>query len=218
MANILCYNCGERGNHYSRNCPLDQEWKRCRCGNVARSPASHKLSCTNQDFVSKKIGSYELPLMEYHQCRFSFKNVNEIYCAQSTTAGNQNFLITKILSIGTTIHLRKVYGTSNDLVLDVKYKPAITLSIGRMSSIPMVSIMLAENQIRVNHYQHIDKNGNVSYNLKDCPRKDANHDVVLKMPNKDERILFSLCWNNNITAKFTMSSKASTIHGEKLHF
>lgn len=127
--------------------------------------------------------------------------------------GRENFLLTKFFSVGTNIHFRKIYG-SRDVDLDMKFKPVITLSIGRIkSSKPMVSMMLVENQIRVNHYQLIDKDGNVSYSLLSCPRKDEKHDVELKISSDDEVVFFTLCWNNEITANIAMSDTAVTIHG-----
>lgn len=162
-----CYNCGAPNDHISKFCPKEQQFTRCSdCGNVARNAAGHKITCKQFRFKSKPIGtSYELPLMEFHQCRFTFHNIDQIYCAQSTQSGMQNFLITKFFSIGTNIRLRRIYGSQN-IILDMKYKPATTLSIGRIgSSKLMASLLIAENQIRVNHYQHIDNDGIVSFSF-----------------------------------------------------
>lgn len=213
--NFSCYNCGEPNSHFSRHCPnLEQQFNRCpECNVVARSPAWHKLFCKNLGFVSTKTGDYEQPLMKYNRCRLIFKNVEQIFCAQSTITGDQHFLLTKFFSLGTNVHFRKVYG-SKDVDLDMKFKPTITLSIGRIkSSEPMVSMMLVENQIRLNHYHVIDEHGNVSYSLLGYPRKDKKHDIELKISSKDEVIFFTLCWNNKINANVAMSDTAVTVHG-----
>lgn len=212
---FYCYNCGEPNNHFSKRCPYKQEWERCpECKVVTRSKTGHKLFCENINFVSKRIGEYELPNMDFHQCRFLFANATKIYWSQSTATGKQNFQITKFFSIGTNVTFRQIYG-ANDVILDMKYKPAINISIGRMNaSEPMVSIMLVSNQIRLNHYQHIDQHGNVSYSLLSCPRKDIEHDIELKISSEDEVVFFTLCWNKKIKANIAMSDTAATIHGQ----
>lgn len=212
---FFCYICGQPNDHFSKRCPSKQEWDRCpECDVVTRSAAGHKLFCANTAFISKRIGAYELPNMDYHQCRLSFANAKKIYCTQSTATGEEDFLITKFFSVGTNVHFRKIY-VSDDVTLDMKYKPAINISIGRMNaSEPMASIMLVANQIRLNHYHHIDQNGNVSYSLLGRPRKDSVHDINLKIANEEEVVFFTLCWNKNITANIAMTDKSVTIHGE----
>lgn len=172
-ASFYCYNCGEPNSHFSKHCQnLGQQFTRCpTCAVVARTAAGHKITCTNTDFVSTKIGDYELPLMEFHSMRFTFKNASQIYCAELTESGLKNFIITKFFSVGTNTHVERVY-ESNDIVIVVKFKPSFSLSIGRINSIGIIaSILCCDGQIRINHYQHIDKLGKVSYSLAAHPKK-----------------------------------------------
>lgn len=61
---FVCYNCGQSNDHFSRNCRvLDQQYTRCLCGNVTFSAVQHKIDCSTPNFVSTKIGTYELPLL-----------------------------------------------------------------------------------------------------------------------------------------------------------
>lgn len=157
--NFNCYNCGQANDHYSKNCPiLDQQYVRCpECKNVAKTAAGHKITCKNIRFVSTKIGAYELPLMEFQKVRFTFKNVDEIFCVEEADNGMQTFAITKWYSIGTNIHLRRIYGHTQEIILDIKMKPAVTLGFGRINnSHHIASLMFCQNQVRVNRFQHID--------------------------------------------------------------
>lgn len=97
---------------------------------VIKSAAGHKLFCENTEFVSKRIGEYELPNMDHNQCRFSSTNAKKIYCSQSTATGKQNFLITKFFSIGTNVHLRKIYGSN-----DVLYCITLFVQLHRLLSV-----------------------------------------------------------------------------------
>lgn len=214
-----CYNCGQKNDNFSKNCPnLDQQWTRCpKCKNVAKTKAAHKITCKDETgFISKRIGCYELPLMDFHNIRFVFKNIDQIFCAESTSEGAQNFLITKFFSVGTNIQMQRTYGPSNEFILDLKFKPAISMSFGRLnSSSYLASIMLCEDQLRINHYHHIDQHGNVSYSLKTWPRKDSSHDIDLKLTGKAKIVLFSMMWND-IEANIAMDEAAFTIHGSPL--
>lgn len=210
---FYCYNCGEENSHFSKNCiVLDQQFTRCpECEAVAKTPTGHRIRCTNSRFVSKKIGSYELPLMKSHRIRLTFKNIDQIFCAELTTDGLQNYLITKFLSVGTNIQLRRIYGSSQEVVIEMKYKPAITMSFGRLNdSKNMASLMFCEDQIRINHYQHINQQGTVTYNLSTQPRKDISHDINLKMKGQNNAIEVSLLWNS-VQANITMTESTVTI-------
>lgn len=181
-----CYNCGEPNNHFSKRCTkLKQQFERCtECANVVlKGPSSHKISCTNYRFVSAKIGEYELPFMEFQLIRFTFKNVEDVYCSERTAIdGIETFLITKWFALGTNIQLSRIYGQNDNVILEMKIKPAITLGFGRLEdSKHMASLMLCNNQIRINHYQHIDEHGIVTYALSACPRKDSTHDIEIKL-------------------------------------
>lgn len=162
---IVCYNCGEKG-HVSKLCTrLEQQFERCpACNVVAHSAASHKINCTNIRYVSQKIGSYELPFMEFHTIVFAFINVSAIYCEEKTNNGIENFLITKFISFGTRVKFRRMYSTA-DYTLHVKIKPSITIGFGRLNMPNMASFMFCDDQVRINHHQHIDKHGIVSYSL-----------------------------------------------------
>lgn len=213
-----CYNCGEPNNHFSKHCKkIGQQYNRCiECGNVIlRGPASHKISCTNNRFVSTKIGEYELPFMEFHLIRFTFKNVEDVYCSESTAMdGVKTFLITKWFFLGTNIQLSRIYGQNDNVIVELKIKPSITLGLGRLDdSKHMASLMLCSNQIRINHYQHIDERGIVTYALSARPRTDATHDVEIKFKSDSHIILMALCWNNLWTANFAMNNKAVSIGG-----
>lgn len=196
-AAFFCYNCGSPNDHFSKNCPnLEQQFSRCpMCQVVARTAAGHKITCTNTDFVSTKLGEYELPLMSRHSLRFVFKNVIEIFCAESTEAGLKNFIITKFFSSG-NINIERVYNT-DDIIIDVAYKPSISLSVGRIDSTEILaSILCCGDQIRINHYQHIDKQGKVTYSLSSHPKKDSSHDIDIKLRSNQEIIFCSLSWND----------------------
>lgn len=211
-----CFNCGSDDGHYSRVCPEDQKWTRCpECNNVCRSKTAHKLHCKNLTFISKPIGLYVLPKMEFEQFRLVFTNAKTVYCAENTTAGIQNFLITKFFSIGPNIRVKRVFG-GTDVILDIKIKPSVTLSIGRFG-FPnhCASFMFAWDQIRINHYQHIDEVGNLSYSLMGKPRKDENHDMDLKILTADEVIFCTMVWKS-ITCKLAMTPNATTIHGVRI--
>lgn len=207
-----CYNCGMENDHFSRACKtIEQQYTRCpECNVVASSPSGHKIACKNGKFVSERIGDYELPFKQKQNIRFTFKNVPQIYCAEATMKGIQNFLITKFSSLGVNIQMRRVYG-ANELILDVKLKPAVTIGIGRMNSKTMASLMLCDDHVRVNHYYHIDANGNVSFNLATISKTDQNHDVELKLISKQRVIFFSLQWNEKWKANLAMSDTAVTI-------
>lgn len=216
-ADFSCFNCGAR-NHFSRNCTaLRQQFTRCpSCNNVAKTPAGHKLTCSNLEFKSVKIGEYELPLMDSHHAKFTFKNVESIFVAEKTANGIQNFKIAKFFAIkDTNVKFRRSYVPSNDLIIEMQFKPAISLGFGRLGVVgkPMASIMFAENQVRINHYQHIDRQANVSYNLTANPRKDVSHDIELKLPSGSDVIFFTIEWNRSWTANIAMSSTAFTIGG-----
>lgn len=209
-----CYNCGEK-NHYSRLCPNNQEYTRCpdrRCKNVAFGPNSHKINCERQDFVSVKIGTYELPFKEFQNIRFVFQKTSSIYSVEPTATGNQTFLITKFLSLGTNVRIRRTYDNTKDLTIDMKIKPSVTLGIGRKNStVHMASFMFCDNQVRVNHFQNIGQSGTVSFNLRTRPKKDEKHDIELKLSNNHKVVFFSLEWNNTWQAKFAMSNDTVTI-------
>lgn len=208
---FICFNCGTKNNHFSRVCPFDQKFTRCPvkiCGAVAKGPNSHKLECPNLNFVSKKIGEYDLPLAEFQIIRFVFKNTSKIYSVESSN----HFLITKFLSIGTNIRFRRVYTETNDLILDMKIKPTVTLGIGRTNSnINMASLMFTMDQVRINHYQNVSSNGTVMYNLSSYPKKDEKHDIELKLSNKHPVVFFSINWNNTWKANIAMSNAATTV-------
>lgn len=212
MPNFVCYNCGQQNDHFSRKCTkLAQQHTRCRCWNVAFSAVQHKVDCRTPGFVSTKIGAYELPLLEFHNICFKFKNVHQIYSAETTTMGVQNFLIAKFTSIGTNIRIHRRY-SEQQLTIEMKIKPAITLAFGRYKENGhMASLMICNDQIRVNHFQHIDKNGVVSYNLTATPKKSEKHDVDLRLESKERVIWFIICWNRLWTANVGMSQHAFSI-------
>lgn len=135
--------------------------------NVAFGPNSHKINCQRQDFVSVKIGTYELPFKEFQNIRFVFQKTSSIYSVEPTATGNQTFLITKFLSLGTNVRIRRTYDNTEDLTIDMKIKPSVTLGIGRKNStVHMASFMFCDNQVRVNHFQNIGQSGTVSFNLR----------------------------------------------------
>lgn len=204
-----CYNCGELNDHYSRNCPLDQENTRCpTCHNVAFAASSHKILCKQFKFRSVRIGSYELPLMDYQTLRFTFKNVEQIYCSDKD---NEDDLITKFFSIGTNIKVRRIYTSTNETIIDLKVKPTVSVGLGRKNGGFLASLMLCDNQVRMNHYYHIDSMGNVSFNVKKSPRIDTQHDIAFKLDTPANVILFSLDWNNKWQSNIAMSSNAVSI-------
>lgn len=211
--NFSCYNCGQQNNHFSRDCPiLEQQFTRCpECNNVAKTAIGHKLACSNSRFVSTKIGAYDLPLMLFHNVTFTFQNVEKIFVAQSTSTGVQNFLISKFFALGTNIRLCRIFGQSG-FTLKAKIKPAVSFGLGRVGKVGhMASLMLCDNQVRVNHHQHVDRTGTVSYALTTFPRTDESHDLELKLSSKSNVIFFTLCWNDMWTANIAMSSSAVTI-------
>lgn len=211
--NFVCYNCGQANDHISRNCNvLRQQFTRCaECGNVAHSPAQHRIDCSSIQFISMKVGSYELPLLDFHNVCFRFKNVDQIFSAEKTTMGLKHFLITKFTSIGTNIRVCRTYGQS-EFIIEVKLKPAITLGLGRYQKKGhMASLMLCNDQVRVNHHQHIDKNGVVSYNLASNPKQNESHDIDLRLVSKERIIWFTICWNKTWTANIAMTEAAFTI-------
>lgn len=157
-----------------------------------------------------KIGPNELPLMEPHSYRLNFQNVPKIFCSESTEDGWKNFLITKNFAIGTNIQLQRVYESDN-IIIDMKFKPSISISFGRVNLQAIIaSILFCEDEIRINHYQHIDKMGKVTYSLASHPKKDTIHDINLKLYSKDKVMIFSLHWQN-ITANIAMSESGVTI-------
>lgn len=208
-----CYNCGKADDHYSKNCPvLQQQYERCpECKNVAKTPAGHKITCNNVRFISKKIGDYELPFMELHTIKLTFKNLEQIYVAEETNTGVENFSIVKWFSTGSNIQICRTYQNLDEITIEIKLKPAITLGLSRLNESHMASIMFCTNQIRVNHYQHIDSEGSVSYGLSSQPRKDDKHDLELKLDSNADVIFFSLRWNDAWTANMAMNSAALTI-------
>lgn len=214
---FFCFNCGQRNDHYSRDCSNQpQQFSRCpSCNSVVKTPGGHKPHCTHTDFISIKIGEYELPLLEYNVLRIKFKNIDQILCAQPTINGVMNFHITKFFS-SENIRLRRVYEESGDTILDIKYKPTINISIGRLNEQNiMCSLYLCEDNFRMNHYYHINKNGNVTYNLSSSLRKDNNHDIDLKLLSKNKVILSTLYWKKT-EANVAMNEAAVSIHGQKI--
>lgn len=121
-----------------------------------------------------------------------------------------NFLITKFFSIGTNVQIRRLYATK-DIVFEIKFKPSITISFGRMNDDKkQISMMCCSDQIRINHYYHIDNQKNVTYNLSSRPRLDDKHDVNFKIASKDFSISLFLLWNDNV--EFTINvAKSVTI-------
>lgn len=210
--NFVCYNCGQANDHLSRNCTvLAQQYTRCRCGNVTHSEVQHRVGCSTPHYVSQKIGSYELPLLEFQNIRFRFKNFEQIFSAETTTLGLKHFLITKFTSIGTNIRVRRIY-SEPEVIIDLKIKPAVTLGFGRYKNNGhLASMMLCQDQVRVNHFQHIDKNGAVSYHLAATPKKSEQHDIDLRLLTKERVIWFTMSWNNSWTANIAMSESATTI-------
>lgn len=221
VRDFVCYNCGQKNSHFSRKCRvLAQQFTRCLCGNVAFSAVQHKIDCRTPDFVSTKIGTYELPLMDFHNIRFKFKNVAQIYSAETTIEGEKLFLISKFMNIGTNIRLRQIYGQS-ELIIDMKIKPSITLGFGRYGKDGhLASLIFCNDQIRVNHYQHIDQNGLVSYHLAAKPKKSEHHDIELKLKTIERAIFFTIRWNNAWTANIAMSEVhlASAENQHKMNF
>lgn len=188
---FYCYNCGAKNSHFSRKCPMDQQYTRCpACKAVAFSEAGHKISCQSTKFVSTKIGVDELPFKKFQDIRFVFRNLKSIGLAQETTEGTKYFLMTKFLSLGTNIKFRRVYGGSNELIIDMKIKATISIGFGRKNSRGhMASLMFCDDQVRINHHQTIDKNGVVSYSLRSKPQMDKKHDAELKIDNS-HRVIF----------------------------
>lgn len=218
-ADYSCFNCGALNDHFSRSCTaLRQQFSRCpACNNVAKSPAGHKLTCSMLDFISERIGAYELPLMESHHVKFTFKEIPSIYVAEETASGVQNFKITTFFAVkDANVKCRRSYEPSNDLIIEMQYKPSISLGFGRVGVVDekrMASIMFAHNQVRINHYQHIDRQANVSYNLTTDPKMDENHGIELKILSGKQVIFFSMEWNRCWTANIAMSNTALTIGG-----
>lgn len=203
-----CYNCGMRNDHLSRDCTkIDQQYTRCpNCGVVARSKTSHKISCPNDSFRSQKIGEYELPFMEMHKIRFTFKNAETIYCAEETVNGKVDFLITKFFSADPNVKFQRVYDETNNIILDVEFKPSVSFGLYRTNvATNMASILFCENHVRINHCQHIDAQGIVSYNLSSFARMDDQHDIELKIQCKASLLHFWINWNNQWTADIIMS-------------
>lgn len=211
---FYCFNCGEENSHFSRNCTvLDQQFTRCpECNAVAKTPAGHRVTCSYSHFISTKIGDYELALLSSNRIRFTFENVDQIFCSEANKDGIENFLITKFFSVGNNIQLRRIYGTPKKIILEMKYKPSITISIGRLnSSKQMMSMMCCVDQLRINHYQHINHQGTVTYNLSARPKFDDIHDIVLQVKSEADPILFSLSWNN-VNANVAITESNVTIH------
>lgn len=155
-----------------------------------------------------EIGDYDLPLKGFHNIKIVFHNVSKLFCQQN----DSSFIVTKFLSIGTNIKLRRVYAT-DDLQVDMKIKPAINISFGRTNlSNKMASFMFCDDHVRVNHYYLINKDGIVSYNLKSKFKIDEEHDLDLVMHSADDAILFSIDWNGKFQAEIAMSSKTLIIN------
>lgn len=209
---FYCYNCGEKNQHFSRNCPEEQEYTRCpMCNVVAFSEAGHKLTCQEKEFISTNKGDYELPKKEFQTVRFEFSNIKNIFSAEQTIKGVEYFLVTKFLSIGTNIKLRRIYGSSK-LIFEMKMKPAVSLGFGRKGSKNhLASIMFCDDHVRMNHFKTINNNGIVSYGLKTKPKRDDKHDIELKIESEHQVILFSIYWNNTWHANVAMSNEALTI-------
>lgn len=209
MRPYYCYNCGKKNEHFSRKCTEPQKFTRCpSCESVARSPAGLRHHCRTPGFRSVKIEDYELPFKAFHNITMVFQNVSRLFCQEN----GQNFLLTKFLSIGTNIKLRRVYAT-NELRIDMKLKPAVNIGFGRLlSSGTMASFMFCDDQVRINHFYTIDANGNVSYNLKSKLKVDENHDLFLVAQSTDKAIVCSIDWNGKWKSQIAMSSKALVIH------
>lgn len=208
-----CYNCGQENDHFSKKCPKQQEWTRCPvCNNVTTTPSGHRIACSNISFKSTQLGLYELPQMDYHYIRLTFQNIEQIHCAEATSSGIQHFLMTKLFSIGPSIRFRRMYGDSSKIIIDMKFKPSVSLGLGLLNETStMASLKLCHNHIRVNHFHHIDESGNVSFNLSNTSQKDATHDVELKLSSEKQLILFSLEWNKKWIAKVAMNNDMLTI-------
>lgn len=201
---FYCYNCGEQNTHFSKNCTrIIQQFTRCpQCNCVAKSPAGHKIACTNSTFISRQIGSYELPLMDSLVLRFIFTNVNRIYC----TDGNADYLITKFFTADANVKFRRIFDGSKNIIIDVKLKPAVNFGIYRRGTNRLLASMLfCSNQIRINHFYHVDAEGNVSYNITSGLRKDGKHDIQLKLDTNAPLVNFRLIWNKRWTADIFMS-------------
>lgn len=169
--------------------------------------------------ISNQIGAYELALKDFHDVRFVIRNAKSISLAEKTKNGIEHFLITKFLSLGTNIKFKRVYDGSKNVILEMKIKPAITVGIGRKyAQGHMVSLMFCDDQVRINHHQAIDRNGVVSYSLRNKPKMDEKHNVELKIDSNQRVVFISLHWNEMWSANIAISNKAVTVgayHTEK---
>lgn len=207
-----CYNCGQPG-HKSIVCTvLDQQYTRCSsCKVVALSPSGHRITCKTPDFISKKIGAYELPFKDFHDVRFVFRQTKSVCAAANMTSGTY-FTITKFLSFGPNIRFRRIYGDNDDVTLDLKMKPSITVGIGRKKdNTCLASIMFCDDQVRINHYQYINSHGLVTYNAISRPRTDEHHDVDLKLDINKRVLICSIYWNKAWRVNVAMSDVAVTV-------
>lgn len=204
---FTCYNCGMLNNHFSRKCPFAQQHTRCpECNNVANSPASHKITCSNFKFVSQKIGEYELPLMDVHEIRLTFKNAQHIYCAEKTMDGSRDFLITKFFSADSNVKFRRVFDQTENIIIYIEMKPSVSFGLFRKNAANMASILFCQNQIRINHFYCIESNGIVTFNIQSAKqKKDEEHDVELKILSSASFIHFILDWNNKWAVNISMS-------------
>lgn len=191
---------------------VNQQFTRCpECKNVAKTPSGHRVTCSKSSFVSTKIGAYELPMMEFQKIRFEFQNIDNISCEEKTHIGAENFLITKFFTIGSNIRIRRVYSLPN-ITIDVKIKPSVSFGFGRSNGTRhMASIMFCADQVRINHFYHIDEEGKVSFSLTSKTRLDENHDVELKLDTMAKSIFFTMVWNDKWKANCAMSENVFTI-------
>lgn len=214
---LRCFNCGQYAYHISRECPNEeQNWTRCpTCNNVAKTAVAHRIHCRNTTFRSVKIGYYEQPFIEFHNVRFIFNETSDILVQENTTTGLQHFLVTKWFTTSDNIRFKRVYSQvdQNRLILDMKFKPSVSIGSGRSNEKCLVSIMFAPNQVRFNHFQHITEDGVVTYSLARRPHVDIpeNHDVVLDLVKPGKMVMFPIEWNKKWTANILMNDKALTI-------
>lgn len=143
MADIVCYNCKQKG-HESKVCPQPQRFTRCpTCDRVCQTPTDHVRACINIHFISTATHRTFIAANEEIFSMFAGANI--------TFGANGNWLVGPSPSVtlrpsGATIAVN----AANHLVIAIDATETLTFNVRAFGHPSMMTITLNANDATIN--------------------------------------------------------------------
>lgn len=174
-----CFNCGS-DQHFSRNCDKPQRFTRCPlCDNVCTGENSHKIWCTQRQFVSQLLDPSQPVVPPGLLFRIGFNGVTRLVLVDT-----EEKPISNVPLFLPTANVVVYKDGSRVVVASFGDKEEINLNVLDKHNTPVVFAEISNNALTVNDRYNIN-NGNVRYDATDGNAIVRQGDFALKAYSED---------------------------------